>query len=152
MRLYVAREMTLPIDIKDNEYCPSLQEWLQLQEILECYDSFNEVLRALSNKVKKTNVQIRYPALNLKNIPTSSVGDWLITVVNIFGDVAAESEDHKVPSGLSKTFLLAKMCEEMNVTERNAKQWLGTLMHGHYLVESFGLIKFPTHLLASRSE
>lgn len=150
MRLYVPKEMQMPLDMKEGDYCPSLKEWLALQDVCECYQSFDEILYALAKGIKRTNVELRYPALKLKEIPAGSVGDWLIQVVNIFGDVAAQGDDHRVPASIDKPFLIARLCEEGNVTERVAKQRLITLMHGNYLQEEYGRVLFPVQLLARR--
>ena len=146
MKLYVPRELTMPVDVKSDEHVLDLKQWMDLQAVLEDYKSFDEVLRALSKNTKKCYIDLRYPALALKEMPDGSVGDWLITVVNIFGDEAVEGGG-KLPAGLPKPRLLVRMAEEMDVTERVAKTRLLTLMHGGYLEEQYANVLFPVKLL-----
>jgi hypothetical protein len=137
--------MQMPLDVKEDETSPSLAEWIDFKECCEDYKDFQEVLRALRKVTKSYHVDLRYPNLALKEYPPGSVGDWLICVVNIFGEIAEEENDGKVKP-IPRPRLQVKLAAEMNTSERTAKTWLNTLINGGYLKVDFGNIPFPAHL------
>ena len=93
-------------------------------------------------------VVLEFPVLSLESYPEGQVGDWLIAVLNVFGQIGVKEEG--VPEKLDRNRLLALMCMEMDVTDKVAKDRLRTLKNGRWLKEEYGCVKFPVHLLRRR--
>ena len=127
---------------------PSIDELAQIVAALEPYEGLDQVLRVLAKvHVRKAEVKLRYPALELKELPPGMAGDSMIAVLNVFGDVAAK-RDGVLSSAIARTYLIAKLAEELDVTECVAKKRLDALIHGAHLTESYGNVLFPLERLS----
>jgi hypothetical protein len=109
---------------------------------LELRVSALEEVKETRRPTAESAVILKFPVLSLESYPEGQVGGWLIAVLNIFGKRGVESGGD-VPDRVDRNWLLTRMCEEMDVTDKVAKDRLRTLKNGHYLREEFGCVKFP---------
>lgn len=137
----------MPLDVKEDEEVLDTKRMMELADVALEFKSWEDVIATLRNNVKQCHKELRYPRLELEDMPPGSVGDWLVCVLNVFGDVGMKECNGKVPKGIAEYRLVAKLCSEMDTTERTAKQRLNTLKHGNHLKLENGLIVFPVERL-----
>jgi hypothetical protein len=123
----------------------------QLREFVELaknYQSWNELIHVLRKNISRNAINLKYPNLELKEYPDGKQRDWLVYILNIFGDAAVKG-GQGVPGSLPRHFLVAKMAEAMDVTQKISEARLRTLQNGKWLQVGWGNVLFPKEHLMS---
>jgi hypothetical protein len=133
----------MPQELDQPSFSP--EQLRELAEVAKEYSSWKELIHALRDNIAKGRVVLRYPALELKEYPQGKIRDWLVIILNIFGDIGVK--EGSFPDRIERNRLLARMSGAMNCNEALAKKRLITIEHGGYLKELYGCVLFPTELL-----
>lgn len=144
MRLHVPRNVSLVFDVKEDEYVMTMSDWLILQEVMEYCKDFEDLKRLVGKVKAKTNIELRYPGMKMKSIPTGIMGDSYITLLNCWGDYVEDVlEGKSFPAVIEIDVIVARMSEEMNVSVATAKKRLDQLKQAKYIKCEYGTVLFP---------
>lgn len=153
MKLYIPRHLTMAMDAKEDEYVMSIDDCIALKEVMEGYDSFEDLKRAVAKNLKGEKVEIRYEGLydiwDEGKMPHGSMRANLNAVINVFGRHSS-MEDGKVSKSIAKDVMYAQVADEFGVEFKTGKMRVNGLLKGGYLREEYGRVLFPTHLMRER--
>jgi hypothetical protein len=144
MRLHIPKNVSLVMDAREDEYVMDMNDWLILQEVMECCKDFNDLKRKAGKAMAQTNVELRYPGMLMKTVPNGSMGDWYISLLNCWGDYVEEVLEGKTfPAAIETDIIIARMAEDMNVSIPTARKRLDSLRMGKYIKMEYGAVLFP---------
>lgn len=153
MRLYVPKDLSMPLHAKEDEHVMSLDDALLLKEVMECFESFEELKRLVAKNYKKEKVNIRDPGLRHiwkeSKLPQGSLREVFNAVVNVFSREAVDSGG-MIKDKLPSNFLIARVGDEFGIEYKTARQKIMALRRGGYLKEDYGQIIFPVELIERR--
>ena len=144
MKLYIPKNVSLIVDAKPEEHVMDASDWQSLADVMEYCNSFDDLKQMVKKGFKTSNVQLRYPGMEMKDYPNGSVGDWYISLLNAWGDYVVDVKGGKeFPAAIDKDLIIARMAEEMNCSAKTAEKRLETLKNAKYIRVEYGRVIFP---------
>lgn len=148
MRLYVPRNMTMPMDAKEDEYVMTMEDCLDLKAMMEHFDSFEELRKCVGKNFKKEKIKVRFSGLediwDESRLPKGSLRETFNAVLNVFGDISGGG---KIKGQIPTNIVTARVADEFGVEFKTAKTKMKALMHGLFLREELGKIQFPIEFI-----
>jgi len=144
MRLYIPSRIVEPKDCGDR-YVMMREDWDILEEVMQFYPSFEHLKKAVGRRVKDEKIEFRYDGAREKmtNPCNGSGHDTFAALVNAFGAYQEKHMEETIRGQLSKEWVVAQMCEEMDLSMDTVKKRLRTLIQGGWVDEVAGFIRFP---------
>jgi hypothetical protein len=148
MKLYTPKQVALVMDAKEDEYVMGLSDWQILQDIMEVYNSFEELKHQVSMRKREEKIAIRHSGLadiwDEGKMPKGTLRETFNGVINIFGDLGEEG--HPAKKVLTER-LLALLADEYGSTVRSVKPKYLAVRSAGFVKEDYGATVFPVHMM-----
>lgn len=153
MKLYTPRQVTLVMDAGEDEHVMDLNDWQILQDVMDVYNSFEELKHQVSMRKREEKIRIRHAGLedvwNEEKLPKGTLRETFNGIINVFGD---QGEDGHVAKSVPTDKMLALLADEHGTTVRSVRPKYRAVVVAGFVRENYGTTVFPTHMLIGYKE